>query len=71
MTSKKFQPENNGASSFKEPIYPIEDIYGIVGTNLMRPYDVREVVARIFDGSEFDEFKAMYGYGLIITLNSR
>ena len=34
----------------------------------MRPYDVREVVARIFDGSEFDEFKAMYGYGLIIFL---
>jgi len=55
------KPDNNGASSFNEPIYPIEDIYGIVGTNLMRPYDVREVVARIFDGSEFDEFKAMYG----------
>ena len=39
----------------------MEDIYGIVGTNLMRPYDVREVVARLVDGSEFDEFKAMYG----------
>ena len=36
----------------------------------MRPYDVREVVARLFDGSEFDEFKAMYGYGFIISLNS-
>ena len=66
---KNIQPENNGSSTFKEPIYPIEDIYGIVGTNLMRPYDVREVVARLFDGSEFDEFKAMYGYGLIISLN--
>ena len=63
---KTFQPENNGSSTFKEPIYPIEDIYGIVGTNLMRPYDVREVVARLFDGSEFDEFKAMYGYGFVI-----
>merc|ERR1712123_489519 len=38
-----------------------EELYGIVGTNLMRPYDVREVVARLFDGSEFDEYKAMYG----------
>ena len=35
----------------------------------MRPYDVREVVARLFDGSEFDEFKAMYGYGFIISLD--
>ena len=35
----------------------------------MRPYDVREVVARLFDGSEFDEFKAMYGYGFIISLS--
>ena len=35
----------------------------------MRPYDVREVVARLFDGSEFDEFKAMYGYGFIISFN--
>ena len=69
MILKYIQPENNGSSTFKEPIYPIEDIYGIVGTNLMRPYDVREVVARLFDGSEFDEFKAMYGYGLTISLN--
>lgn len=52
---------NNGASSFKEPLYPMEELYGVVGTNLMRPYDVREVVARMFDGSEFDEYKAKFG----------
>merc|ERR1712226_1812386 len=39
----------------------MEELYGVVGTNLMRPYDVREVVARMFDGSEFDEYKAKFG----------
>lgn len=45
----------------KAPIYNAEELYGIVGTNLMRPYDVREVIARMFDNSEFDEFKAKFG----------
>jgi len=45
----------------KEPAYPAEDLYGIVGANLKRSFDVREVIARIVDGSEFDEFKALYG----------
>jgi len=44
-----------------DPIYPSDDLYGIAGTNLKRPYDVREVIARIVDGSQFDEFKALYG----------
>jgi len=55
------KPSNTGKATYKEPIYSPEELYGIVGTNLMRPYDVREVVARLFDGSEFDEYKAMYG----------
>jgi len=45
----------------KEPVFPLEDLYGIVGENLKRTYDIREVIARIVDGSEFDEFKAKYG----------
>ena len=45
------------AEDCRAPIYPMEELYGIVGTNLMRPYDVREVVARMFDGSEFDEYQ--------------
>lgn len=44
-----------------EPLYASDEIYGIVGTNLKIPYDVKEVIARIVDGSEFDEFKALYG----------
>jgi 3-methylcrotonyl-CoA carboxylase beta subunit len=48
-----------------EPLYPAEEIYGIVGTNLRKPYDIREVIARVVDGSEFDEFKQLYGETLV------
>lgn len=45
----------------EEPLYDPEELYGIVGTNLQRPFDVREVIARIVDGSRFQEFKELYG----------
>lgn len=48
-------------SAPEDPKYPAEDLYGIVGANLKRPFDVREVIARIVDGSRFNEFKALYG----------
>ncbi|CAF2406470.1 unnamed protein product [Rotaria sp. Silwood2] len=48
-----------------EPLYPADELYGIVGDNLKRVYDVREVIARIVDGSEFDEFKKLYGETLV------
>lgn len=48
-----------------EPSYPKEDIYGIIPKDSRQPYDVREVIARVVDGSEFDEFKALYGSTLI------
>ena len=47
------------------PLYPADDLYGIVGDNLKRTYDVREVIARVVDGSRFDEFKALYGETLV------
>ncbi|MEQ8968175.1 MAG: carboxyl transferase domain-containing protein [Azospirillaceae bacterium] len=47
------------------PLYPPEEIYGIVGTDLRKPYDVREVIARVVDGSVLDEFKALYGTTLV------
>lgn len=47
------------------PVHAIDEIYGIVGTNLKRPYDVKEVIARIVDGSKFHEFKAQYGETLV------
>jgi len=48
-----------------DPLYPTSDLYGIVPTDLRKPYDVREVIARLVDGSEFDEFKELYGSTLV------
>jgi 3-methylcrotonyl-CoA carboxylase beta subunit/propionyl-CoA carboxylase len=49
----------------EEPLYDPAELYGIVGADLRRPYDVREVIARLVDGSRFDEFKARYGTTLV------
>ena len=49
----------------REPLYPIEDIYGVIPSDARRPYDAREVIARVVDGSELDEFKQLYGQTLI------
>ena len=48
-----------------EPLYPAQELYGVINADIRKPYDVREVVARIVDGSEFDEFKARYGTTLV------
>ncbi len=47
------------------PRYSADELYGIVEADLRRPYDVREVISRLVDGSEFDEFKALYGRTLV------
>ena len=49
----------------QEPLYPAEELYGIVPSDARKSYDVREVIARIVDGSEFDEFKPLYGETLV------
>ena len=48
-----------------EPLYPAEEIYGIIPPDTRRPYEVREVIARLVDGSELDEFKRLYGPTLV------
>jgi 3-methylcrotonyl-CoA carboxylase beta subunit len=48
-----------------EPRTNPEELYGIIPTDHRKPYDVREVIARLIDGSEFDEFKARYGCTLV------
>lgn len=48
-----------------EPRYPLDDLYGIMPTSLRKPFDIREVIARLVDDSEFDEFKELYGTTLI------
>ncbi len=47
------------------PRFAAEEIYGIVGTDLRKPFDVRDVIARLVDDSQFDEFKALYGTTLV------
>jgi acetyl-CoA carboxylase carboxyltransferase component len=47
------------------PAYAAEEIYGIYGTETAKPYDMMEIIARIADGSRFDEYKAEYGKTLI------
>ena len=48
-----------------EPAYPAEDLYGILPTDTRYPFEVREIIARLVDGSEFSEFKARYGSTLV------
>jgi 3-methylcrotonyl-CoA carboxylase beta subunit len=47
------------------PKYPAEELYGVIPTDTRKPFDVREIIARIVDGSEFDEFKSRFGTTLI------
>jgi len=48
-----------------EPLYDAAEIYGVVSHDVRYPYDVREIIARIVDGSRFHEFKALYGSTLV------
>ncbi|WP_294189843.1 carboxyl transferase domain-containing protein [uncultured Sphingomonas sp.] len=52
-------------ASPREPMFPVDDLYGIVPQDVRAPYDVHEVIARLVDGSEFHEFKALYGTSLV------
>jgi len=47
------------------PKFAAEELYGVIPTDTRKPFDVREIIARIVDGSEFDEFKARYGTTLV------
>ncbi len=49
----------------QDPLYPASDLYGIIPSDPRKPFDVREVIARLVDGSVFDEFKQLYGTTLV------
>lgn len=51
--------------SYDAPLYPASDLHGIVPTSLRQPFDMRDVIARIVDGSRFHEFKKLYGTTLV------
>ena len=59
------KPDTVVLSEPRDPLYAPESLYGVVPSDVRAPYDVREVIARIVDGSEFDEFKALYGTTLV------
>jgi 3-methylcrotonyl-CoA carboxylase beta subunit len=49
----------------REPLYDAKELYGVINADIRKPYDVREVIARIVDASELHEFKARYGTTLV------
>ena len=49
----------------RAPVLDPEEIYGIIQADARKPYDVREIIARLVDGSQFDEFKPLYGETLV------
>ena len=63
--SMDWAPASAGATAVAEPLYPAEELYGIVPKDPRQPFDVREVIARLVDGSDFHEFKALYGSTLV------
>jgi acetyl-CoA carboxylase carboxyltransferase component len=60
---RKLGPEPS--TSFTEPLYDPEDLLGLVAKSLREPFDIRDVVGRIVDGSYFEEFKPLYGPTLV------
>src|SRR5579859_3428920 len=52
-------------SRLKEPLHPISELYGIFSSNPAKQYDMREIIARVVDGSEFEEYRAEYGETLL------
>ena len=49
----------------EDPIFPTEDLYGIVPVNLKQQYNVKDIISRLVDGSRFSEFKELYGPALV------
>ena len=64
-TLNTVKPLPGDVATPEEPLYDAGDIYGIVNTDTRKPYEVREIIARLVDGSRFDEFKERYGNTLV------
>jgi 3-methylcrotonyl-CoA carboxylase beta subunit len=63
LNSRK--PETVVLRDPREPLFDAAELEALVPTDLKKQYDIREVIARLVDGSEFDEFKALYGTTLV------
>ncbi|XP_034110741.1 probable methylcrotonoyl-CoA carboxylase beta chain, mitochondrial [Drosophila albomicans] len=64
-SQQNFRIATSSEAAVEEPVYDPRELYGIVGPNLTKSFDVREVIARIVDGSRFTEFKKLYGETLV------
>ena len=56
---------NPPLQAIEEPLYDAKELYGVIPSDSRKPFDIREVIARIVDGSRLDEFKARFGTTLI------
>ncbi len=61
----RIKPTTVALQAIEEPAFDPAEIFGVVPADLKTPYDIREVIARVVDGSRFDEFKARYGTTLV------
>ncbi|EDW08936.1 probable methylcrotonoyl-CoA carboxylase beta chain, mitochondrial [Drosophila mojavensis] len=64
-SKRNFGSAAPATATVEEPLYDPTELYGIVGPNLTKSFDVRDVIARIVDGSRFTEFKKLYGETLV------
>lgn len=59
------RPSSYSLNTSQNPLYDAMDLRGLIPTDSRKPFEIREIIARIVDGSEFDEFKALFGTTLI------
>jgi len=64
-TLNRHKPRQRDRQEPEEPLYDAEELYGVIPADTRKPFDVREVIARIADGSRLDEFKQRYGTTLV------
>lgn len=65
IVSNLNQPKQTFGTDFDEPKFAQDELYGIVPADAKTPFDIREIIARLVDGSRFDEFKARFGTTLV------
>ena len=68
VATLNYKPKHSGKfirDEVKLPLYSTDEIYGIIPQDTRKPFDVREIIARLVDGSEFQEFKERYGSSLV------
>ncbi len=68
IATLNYRPKHPGKfikDEIKAPLYKTEEIYGIIPQDTRKPFDVRDIIARLVDGSEFQEFKERYGTTLV------